>query len=65
MRHGAVRKARAKELKQMQDNNVFEVVWLSELGSLAKVRSKWLQDMEGDAVKARCVAHQGRVCIAR
>ena len=65
MRHDAVREARAKELKHMQDHNVFEVVWLSEARSLAKVRSMWLQDVKGDAVKARFVAQQGRVWTAR
>ena len=58
MCHNAVRKARAKELKHMQNHYVFEVVWPSEVGSLTKVRSNWLQDKKGDAVKARCVAQQ-------
>ena len=56
MCHDAVRNARAKELLHMQDQHVFEVVWLSEAKSLTKVRSKWLQDMKGDAVKARFVS---------
>ena len=42
----AVRKSPTKELKHMQDHSVFEVVWLSEVKSLTKVRSKWLQDMK-------------------
>ena len=37
MCHNAVRKARAKELKHMQNHNVFEVVWPSEVGSLTTV----------------------------
>ena len=55
MCHDASRKALAKKLKHMQDN-VFEVPWLSEVKFLTKVRSKWLQDMNGDAVKAKFVA---------
>ena len=58
MCHDAVRKARTKELAHMQGHNVFEVVWQGEVGSLTKVRSKWLQDMKGDAVKARFLAQQ-------
>ena len=58
MCHNAVIEGRAKERKHMQDHTVFEVVWLSEVGSLTKVRSKWLQDMKGRVVKARFVAQQ-------
>ena len=53
MCHDAVRKVRAKEPKHMQDHNVFEVLWLSEVKSLSKVQSKWLQDM-----KRRCSWHK-------
>ena len=56
MCNNALRKARGKELKHMQFHNVFEVVRLGEVGSLMKVRSKGLQEMKGDAVKARLVA---------
>ena len=41
-------KASAKELKHMQDHNVFEVVWLGEIRSLPKVRAKWLQGAYGE-----------------
>ena len=58
MCHDAVRTSRAEEFKHMQGHNVFEVVWLSEVKSLTKVRSVWLQDMERDAVNARFVAQQ-------
>ena len=37
MCHDAVRKARAKELKHMQDHTVLEVVCLGEVKSLTKV----------------------------
>ena len=37
---------------------MFEAVWLREVWSLTKVRPKWLQDMRGDAVKARFVAQE-------
>ena len=53
----AARRARIKELKHIQDHNVFDV-WLEEVGCLTKVGPKWLQDLKGDAVKARCVAQQ-------
>ena len=56
--HDAVRKARAKEPKHTQDQKVFEVVWLSEVESLTKVRSRWLRDMTEDAVKVSFVAQQ-------
>ena len=41
----------------MQDHKVFDV-WLEDVGCLTKVGPKWLQDMKGDAVKARFVAQQ-------
>ena len=68
--HDAVRKARAKELKHVQDRRVFDVVWPSGVKSLTKVRSKWLQDMKEDAMKARIVAQQvayggARRCLCR
>ena len=56
--HDAARKARAKELKHVQDRSVFDVVWPIGVKSLTKVRSKWLQDMKEDAMKARFVAQQ-------
>ena len=59
--HDVVRKARAWELKHIQHHNVFDVVWLSEVKSLTKVRSKWLQDMKGDVAKARFVAQVHRI----
>ena len=40
----------------MQDHSVFEVAGQSEVASLAKVRSKWLHDMTGNALKVRFVA---------
>ena len=54
----AAREARAKELKHTQDHNVLEVVWLGEVTSIEEVRSKWLQDLKGNALKALLVARQ-------
>ena len=56
MYHDAVRKGRYREVKHTQDHNVFEVALLGEVKTLTKVRSKWLQDMKGNAAKARFVA---------
>ena len=56
--HFAVRKARFKDLKHMQDLNVFEVAWSGEVKSIPKVRSKWLRNMKLDAVEARLVAQE-------
>ena len=42
----------------MQDHNEFEVVWLSEIKYITKVRSKQLQDVKGNAVKAKFVAER-------
>ena len=54
MCHDAVRKARAKTHAHA-GYNVFEVVWLCQVKSLTKVRSKRPQDM-----KRRCC--EGQVC---
>ena len=58
MCHDALRKGRAKELKHMQEHRVSEVLWLGEVGALTKVRSKWLQDVKREAVKAMTVEEQ-------
>ena len=53
--HGAVSKARVKELKNMQDHNVFEVVWLeSVIDRTYAVAAR----REGEVVKASFVAQQ-------
>ena len=58
MCNDAARTACAKELKHMQDHDVFEVVWLSDVKSLTKMRSKCLEDTTGSVVKAKFVAQQ-------
>ena len=49
MCHDAARKARAKELKHMQGDNVFEVVWQSQVGvsheSAIQVAARHEQEM--------------------
>ena len=53
--HGAVSKARVRELKNMQDHNVFEVVWLeSVIDRTYAVAAR----REGEVVKASFVAQQ-------
>ena len=58
MCNDAARTACANELKHMQDHDVFEVVWLSEIKCLTKMRSKCLEDTIGSVVKARFEAQQ-------
>ena len=59
MCHDAVRKS-MRQGPQAHDQNVFEVVWLREVKPLTKVRSKWVQDMKGGAVKEQHIAHGAR-----
>ena len=54
MCQNALRNARAKEF----NHNVFEVAWLTEVGSLTKMRSRELQDVKRDALNVRYVAQQ-------
>ena len=48
--------ARIKELEHMRVHRVFEVVNLSDVRHVKKVKAKCLQDWKGDIIKARLVA---------
>ena len=58
IRPDAARKACASTLKHKHDHKAFGVAWLAEVKLLAKVCSKRLQHMSGNAMKASSVAHQ-------
>ena len=51
-----IAKARIKELEHMRDHRVFEVVKLTDVRNVKKVKAKWLQDRKGDGIKSRLVA---------